>query len=182
MAQTINRKRAVIAGAAALLIAGVSVGGALVTTNSTIFDNVFETEAVPANPGELLVDGPALSHSYTGAVDGELASEYYTLTNTSATQDLKFNLNTRVQPGGSMADELASELSTRIGVAGVTTATGTLKDMNIAGGDQITVPAGSSIVLRLDVFVEDKDAFIAAGLGDDSQVTVDFLFDSIFLP
>ncbi len=182
MAKTISRKRVAIAGASVLLLAGLSVGGALVTTNSTIFDNLFETESVPANAGELIVDGPALGASFTGAVDGELASEYYTLTNTDATHDIKFNLKTRQQPGGVKATELANALSTRISVGGNLTSTGSLKDMNIAGGDQITIPAGQSIVLRLDVFVEDKDDFIAAGLGDDAEVTVDFLFDSIYLP
>jgi len=182
MAKTISRKRVVIAGASVLLLAGLSVGGALVTTNSTIFDNLFETEAVPANAGELIVDGPALNASFTGAVDGELASEYYTLTNTDATHDIKFNLKTRQQPGGVKATELAESLDTRISVGGNITATGSLKGMSVPAGDQITIPAGESIVLRLDVFVADKDAFVAKGLGDDAQVTVDFLFDSIYLP
>lgn len=182
MAKTSNRKRALVAGAAALLLGGLSVGGALVTTNSTIFDNVFQSDAPDANAAELIVDGPALSASYTGAVNGEMASEYYTLKNTSSTNALKFNLNTRIQPGGNKASELASELTTRIAAAGVTTPTGTLKDMNIPAGGQIEIPAGGQIVLRLDVFVADKDAFTAAGLGDDAEVNVDFLFDSIFLP
>lgn len=182
MTQHSTRKKALIAGAAALLIAGISAGGALVTTNSTVFDNNLKTTATPANPAELIVTGSKLTGTFTGALDGEVASQYYTLENTSADKSLKFNLNSRVQPGGNKAAALAGALDTQWTVAGVTKPSATLAAMNIVAGDQITLAPGQTVQLRLDVFVEDAAAFQALALGDDAEVTVDFLFDSIFLP
>lgn len=100
MTHPLSRKRIFSASVAALLVGSMSVGGALITANSTIYDNIFETEFVPPNAGELVVIGPTIRASYTGAVDGELASEYFTLTNTDSTHDIAFNLTSRQQPGG----------------------------------------------------------------------------------
>jgi len=182
MTNFVTRKRALVAGGAVLLIAGVSTGGALVTQNSTIFDNIFQTEAADPNAAEMIVKGPSMQHSFTGAIDGEIATSYYTVQNTSADKDLKFNVGTLMHPQGSKQAELAAALSTRIGHDGDVIETGTLSGMSIPASDQITVAAGDTSTVRVDVLVKDSAAFQALNLGDDSEVTVDYRFDSIFLP
>lgn len=183
MSQTFTRKRVIAASAALLLVAGVTTGGALVTQNSTIFDNVFQTEASDPNAPEMIVTGPAMTHSFSGDVDGEIASEYYTVENTSATKDLKFNIGTKLHPSGSKQAELAAALDTQIKPAGSALIdTGKLDQMNIESAKQITVPAGTTTTVRVDVLVKDAAAFQALALGPDAEATVDYRFDSIFLP
>ena len=183
MSFTVNRKRAAVAGAAVLLLAGISTGGALVTKNSTIFDNLFQTEASDPNTAEMVVTGSKMTKSFSGAADGEIVSGYYTVENKSATKDLKFNVGTQLHPTGTKSDELAAALDTQITPAGQATIdTGKLKSMSIPTASQITVPAGSTTTVRVDVLVKDSQAFQALNLGDDAETTVDYRFDSIFLP
>jgi len=173
-----RKKRTLTAGAAILAVAGLTTGGALVTNQSTIFDNQFSTTATPpADPVEMVVTGPAMSKSYSGVVDGEVASEYYTIENKHATKDLTFNVSTKVHPDGANAAALAAALDTRIGYNGGIISTGKLDSMDVPTGSQITVPAGKKTTIRIDVLVKDASAFTVA---PDSEVTVDYLFDSIF--
>ncbi len=178
MTMSPRKKRTLIAGAAVLAVAGITTGGALVTNQSTIFDNQFSTTATPpTDPAEMVVTGPAMSKSYSGVVDGEVASEYYTIENKSTTKDLTFNVSTKVHPNGANAADLAAALDTRIGINGGIIETGKLDSMDIPKGDQITVPANSKKTIRVDVLVKDATAFT---VDPDSEVTVDYLFDSIF--
>ncbi|HHG6298064.1 TPA: hypothetical protein ACPXFP_002243, partial [Streptococcus pneumoniae] len=63
--QMSTKKKLAIAGGSLFLIAGVAMGGALVTANSTIFDNVFKTDAQEVDPtdGGIIVHGDAMSHT-----------------------------------------------------------------------------------------------------------------------
>lgn len=178
MTMSPRKKRTLITGAAILAVAGITTGGALVTNQSTIFDNQFSTTATPpADPVEMVVTGPAMSKSYSGAVDGEVASEYYTIENKHATKELKFNVSTKLHPNGTKAAELAAALDTRINAGAGDIDTGKLDSMDIPAGDQITVPAGTNKTIRIDVLVKDASAFT---VDPNSEVTVDYLFDSIF--
>lgn len=176
--QTSRKKRMTVVALAALAVAGITAGGALVTSQSTILDNVFGTTATqPVDPPEMVVTGPSMTKSFSGVIDGEVVSEYYVIENKSSTKDLQFNVGTQLHPGGANHDELAAALDTRIGYAGRNINTGKLNSMNIGTGDLITVPQGDSVTIRVDVFVKDSAAFT---VDPDSEVTVDFLFDSIF--
>jgi len=183
MSKTSTRKRILVASGALLFVAAATTGGALVTQNSTIFDNVFQTEASDPDAAEMIVTGPSMSHSFAGDLDGEIVTEYYTVENTSKTKDLKFNVGTKLQPQGSKQTELAAALDTQITPAGgATINTGKLSAMDIPAASQITVPAGTTKTVRVDVMVKDATAFQALSLGPDAEVTVDYRFDSIFLP
>jgi len=175
-----SRKRALVAGSAVLLLAGITTGGALVTTKSTIFDNLFQTEAGSVLDGELLVTGDSMSHSFTGSVSGESTTKYYKLTNTSPTKTATVNVGSLVQDKTSNnADLLTKNLDTQVGDGGTTHPAGKLSAMDL-GANTITVPADSSKVIRVDVFVKDATDFQAAAIGDDAQAEVDFQFDTIF--
>ena len=178
--QRSTKKKIAIAGGSLLLIAGVTVGGALVTANSTIFDNVFTTEIsdTTAN-GELRVTGAPMTNTFTGAMDGEVVTGYYTATNTSTNATLTVTLASQIQPGGANGAQLAGALDTRVAIdGGALVGTGKLADMRLDGGDSFELAPGKSAKIRVDVFVEDAAAFDAAGL-DDSKVTADYLFNSI---
>ncbi|WP_053387526.1 hypothetical protein [Leucobacter japonicus] len=183
MAQN-TRKRALIAGGiAALLIAGVSTGGALVTRDSTIFDNVFGTASeVPPTPAEMTVTGDAMSKVFTAAVDGEFEYENYTVTNLSADNSLKFNVSAKSQGGNADVAKLMANLDTRVVIDGTTIPTGKLNNMAIPAASQPTIAKETAKNVRVEVFIADAAAFQAANIAPDTELTVDFLFDSIFLP
>ncbi|MCS3442186.1 hypothetical protein [Microbacterium phyllosphaerae] len=175
-----NRKRAIVAGASILLLAGITTGGALVTSQSTIFDNIFQTEAGTVVDGELLVTGDAMNHSFQGAVDGELTTKYYVLTNTSPTMDATVNIASLVHDKTTNnADLLTQNLDTRIAINGDEFDAGKLASMDL-GANLITVAAGESVKVRMDVYVANAAAFQAANIGDDAEAQVDFQFDAIF--
>ena len=178
--QTSTKKKIAIAGGSLLLIAGITVGGALVTQNSTIFDNVFSTDISDTSAdGELLVTGAPMTNTFTGQMDGEAVTGYYTATNTSTNATLTVTLASQVQPGGANGAKLAGALDTRVAVDGGTLdGTGKLADMRLDGGDSFELAPGQSAKVRVDVFVDDAAAFNAADL-DDSKVTADYLFNSI---
>ncbi|GAA1315704.1 hypothetical protein ACFSWE_01615 [Leucobacter albus] len=178
--QTSTKKKIAIAGGSLLLIAGVTVGGALVTANSTIFDNVFKTEISDTTAdGELIVTGAPMTNTFTGEMDGEAVTGYYTVTNTSTNATLTVTLASQVQPGGAKGAQLAGALDTRVAVDGGTlVSTGKLADMRLSGSDSFELAPGQNAKVRVDVFVDDAAAFHAAGL-DDAQVTADYLFNSI---
>lgn len=180
MATLSNKKKFAIAGGSLLLIAGVTVGGALVTANSTIFNNVFSAEITetPAD-GELVVTGDPMSNTFTGGMNGEVVTGYYTATNTSSTSTLTVALGSKLQPGGVLAPELAQELDTRVAVnGGALKQAGKLSDMQLTGADSFELAPGASAQVRVDVYVDDADDFRAKGL-DGAQVTADYLFNSI---
>lgn len=178
--QTSTKKKLAIAGGSLLLVAGVTVGGALVTANSTIFDNVFSTEISDTTAdGELLVTGAPMTNTFTGEMDGEAVTGYYTATNTSTNATLTVTLGSQIQPGGANSAQLAGELDTRVAVdGGALVGTGKLADMRLGGSDSFELAPGQSTRVRVDVFVKDAAAFHAAGL-DNSKVTADYLFNSI---
>ncbi|GAA1619965.1 hypothetical protein [Leucobacter chromiireducens] len=175
-----QKKKIAIAGGSLLLIAGVTVGGALVTANSTIFDNVFRTDISDTSAdGELVVTGDPMTNTFTGEMDGEAVTGYYTATNTSTNATLTVTLASQVQPGGANGAQLADALDTRVAVDGGTlVGTGSLADMRLDGSDAFELAPGASAKVRVDVFVDDAAALHAADL-DDSQVTADYLFSSI---
>ncbi|GAA1570981.1 hypothetical protein [Leucobacter aridicollis] len=178
--QTSTKKKLAIAGGSLLLIAGVTVGGALVTANSTIFDNVFDTKISDTTAdGELTVTGAPMSNTFTGEMDGEAVTGYYTATNTSTNATLTVTLASQVQPGGVNGAQLAGALDTRVAVeGGPLVSSGKLADMRLDGADSFELAPGESAKVRVDVFVDDAAAFHSAGL-DDSKVTADYLFNSI---
>ncbi|MGG7465182.1 hypothetical protein [Plantibacter sp. YIM 135347] len=182
---TITRKRALIAGASVLLIAGVSTGGALVTAQSTIFGNTFASEEVTEPLPLITVTGDAMSAVFSGTANGELESKYYTITNTSdpanGGKDVTVNIKSLVHTGGNKSDELTNSLSTRIAVNGVATGSGKLADMTLPAANLITVASGAAVTVRLDVFVADTGDWDPT-LGDDATATVDFQFDTIAIP
>ncbi len=180
MASQSTKKKFAIAGGSLLLIAGVTVGGALVTANSTIFNNVFNAEITetPAD-GELTVTGAPMSNTFTGAMDGEVVTGYYTATNTSASSTLTVGLGSQLQPGGVQSAALAGALDTRVSVNdGALVSTGSLSDMRLGAGETFELAPGASAKVRVDVFVDDADAFRGLGL-DGATVTADYLFTSI---
>ncbi|MFZ4896349.1 hypothetical protein ACL9RL_18040 [Plantibacter sp. Mn2098] len=181
---TITRKRALIAGAAVLLIAGVSTGGALVTAESTIFGNTFKSQAVTEPPAEITVTGDPMDATFTGSVAGEVESKYFLITNeTDATtgKDAKVNIGSLVHADGNKSDLLTNALSTRVNFDGATHGSGKLADMGLAAANQITVPKGQSVQVRVDVFVAQTSDWDPT-IGGDATATVDFQFDSIFVP
>lgn len=180
MPKTITRKRALIAGAAALLIAGVSTGGALVTAESTVFGNRFASDTITETPALIEVTGGAMNASFTGTIDGEVQSKYLTVENKSdATtgKDVKVNVGSVVRPEGKNGQQLAQALSTRVSIDGAApVASGKLADMAL--GSDFTVPKGGKVVLRVDVFVA-STADWSPSFGDDSVAVVDFEFNTI---
>ncbi|GAA1597749.1 hypothetical protein [Leucobacter chromiireducens] len=180
MAPQSKKKKFAIAGGALLLVAGVTVGGALVTANSTIFNNQFSAEVTekPAD-GELLVTGAPMSNTFTGAMDGEVITGYYTAKNTSNASTLTVGIGSQVQPGGVKAGELAAALDTRIAINdGALKPTGALNDMKFTAGETFDLAPGESAKVRVDVYVADADAFRGLDL-DGAEVTADYLFNSI---
>ncbi|SJN07959.1 hypothetical protein FM113_00175 [Leucobacter sp. 7(1)] len=180
MAPKSTKKKLAIAGGSLLLIAGVTVGGALVTANSTIFNNVFAAEITetPAD-GELVVTGAPMTNTFTGAMDGEVVTGYYTATNTSDTSTLTVAVGSKLQPGGTQAAELAQQLDTRVAINdGSLISSGKLSSMQLAGGESFELAPGASAKVRVDVFVADAEDFRAQGL-DGATVTADYLFNSI---
>ncbi|KUF07411.1 hypothetical protein [Leucobacter sp. G161] len=178
--KTSTKKKLAIAGGSLLLIAGVTVGGALVTMNSTIFDNMFNTKVSDTSAdGELIVTGAPMTNTFTGAMDGEAITGYYTATNTSENATLSVGLGSMLQPGGDQAAELAGALDTRVAIDGGSLIdTGKLANMKLAEDEAFDIAPGDSVKVRIDVYVKDSAAFLAAGL-DKSEVTADYLFNSI---
>lgn len=175
--QTSTKKKLAIAGGALLLVAGVSVGGALVTAQSTIFDNVFDTKISETSAdGELIVTGAPMTNTFTGEMNGESVTGYYVAKNTSTNATLTVNLGSQVQPGDAKSTELAQALDTRITVEGkAIEPTGKLANMK---SETFELAPGAEKTVRVDVFVEDAEAFLEADL-DGSKVTADYLFNSI---
>ena len=175
----ISRRRIVAGTLGLLLVAGVTAGGAFVTMNSTIFDNQFSTgqNDGPGIDGELLVSGDPISRMFTGQSDGETASGYFLIENTS-TSDMRVNIGSQLHLTGVNPVALGSALNARVIIGQSTLAAGTLGSMALAAEDAITLPAGTSLQVRIDIFIEDSAAFREAGLVD-SEVTADFLFNSI---
>ncbi|MFJ4222977.1 hypothetical protein [Microbacterium sp. NPDC089695] len=176
-----TRKRSLIAGGiAAVLVAGVTAGGALVTRDSTIFNNVFGAVAAPANPAEMTVAGPSMTYDFTGAQSGESKFEYYTVANKSATNKLKFNVSALPQSQNANVLKLMANLDTRIVVNGTTIETGKLDKMNIPTAQLPELAANKDVTVRVEVYIKDAAAFKAANIPVGTQLTVDFLYNSIF--
>lgn len=171
-----KRKRLIAGGVGLLLVAGVTAGGAFVTLNSTIFDNRFAvSSAEPVeSDGQLVVTGDPLSGTFNGT-EGELHHGHFEVANTSTNTRMSFDIGAVLQPGGVNNAALAENLSTAVTVAGQPTVrTGSLAAMALPG-DRIVLEPGQSVTLRIDVSVEDIEAFRAAELAG-SAVTVDFRF------
>ncbi|MBT2495824.1 hypothetical protein J7E45_09405 [Microbacterium sp. ISL-59] len=177
-----TRKRSLIAGGiAAVLVAGVTAGGALVTRDSTILDNVFGAVTTPESPADFTVKGDPMKYDFSGAVDGELVYEYYAVKNLSEANDLKFNVSAKPHASNDEIKKLMANLDTRIVIDGTTIETGKLDKMAIPAASQPLIEAGTETSIRVEVYVADSAAFKAANIAPDTRVTVDYLFDSIFL-
>lgn len=172
-----SRKRLVVGGVALLMVAGVATGGAFVTRSSTIFDNVFGTDAAEVVDEGIVVTGDAMSYTFNGTVDGEFTKKIFTVTNKSATKTYKVNVGSFLQPGGVDAGKLVDALDTRVDGQ----STGTLSAMTLPAADLLEVAPGASVEVTIEVSVDDATAFQALGL-EKASATVDFQFDAIAVP
>ncbi|MFJ4222975.1 hypothetical protein [Microbacterium sp. NPDC089695] len=171
------RKRALVAGGvAAMLVAGVSTGGALVTRDSTVFDNVFGVASVPVY---LAVSGTPLTATFSGVIDGEYAYEYFDLRNVTSDRDVKYDVAARLVSETPETLKLMAALHTRI-VRGTTTVeTGPLNAMSIPEASRTVLTAATTDEIRVEVYIKDAAAFQAAGIADGTSLTVDFRFDHL---
>ena len=185
--QNRSNKKKLVAAAAILVVGGsLATGGALVTQNSTIVGNVFGVDTtteggVDPQGGELLVTGDPMSWKFTGLSANESTSAYFTVQNTSTVADATFDINTVLDLSAPDAAALADVLSTRVTLDGNVVATGELAQMAVPSGSQITVAAGETTSVRVEVYVANQAAFNAAGFTSASEVTADFAFDAIFV-
>jgi len=172
------RRKYLAAGAILLMAGSVATGGALVTMNSTIFDNVFgvQTDATGVNPGvgkDLLVTGAPMEHEFSGLLDGESDTASFLVENRS---DYKATVDIGSLVHAGSTDGLDEVLSTKVNSKG----SGSLGAMALGANDKLVLAPNSSQSVSVEVFVPSASEFNAKGFTADSAVTVDFQFDAIY--
>ena len=150
--------------------------------NSTIFDNVFDTKV-----SDTSADGRAHRHRCTH--DEHLHGRHGRRSNHRLLHRDKHLGERRASALGSArccspaairrAPSFAGALDTRVAIDGGSLIdTGKLANMKLAEDEAFDIAPGDSVKVRIDVYVKDSAAFLAAGL-DKSEVTADYLFNSI---
>ncbi|WP_157071474.1 hypothetical protein [Curtobacterium ammoniigenes] len=174
-----TRKRALIAGGiATVLVGGLATGGALITSQSTIFDNVFGTTPESSDTdSRLVVTGDPIVYDFDGGVNGETVYDYYTLRNEGTEDALTVNVSTKKQPGNdAYRDALMGALDTAVTIDGRRYETGKLDKMSLPSS--ITVDAGATKTAKVEVFVKDASAFPQFA-DRDLKAMLDFQFDAV---
>lgn len=174
-----TRKRALLAGGiATLLVGGIATGGALITSQSTIFDNVFGTTPESSDTdSRLVVTGDPIAYDFDGGVNGETVYEYYTLRNEGTDDALSVNVATKKQPGNEgYRDTLMGALDTAVTIDGKRVETGKLDKMALPSS--VTIDAGATKTAKIEVFVKDASAFPQFA-NRDLKALLDFQFDAV---
>lgn len=192
MTTTQTRKRALVGGAAVLLLAGVATGGALLTTETSITGNTFSTDA--KDPGALIPDadklqvtGSNFDMTIEALVDGaDKQVNTYDLklpsTKFDAVSDLRLTNLAGTNPA-ELADALDAKVEYKPTQADSATTVyeGKLGGLVAQGNGTFTVPAGTvDGVITVTVSVEDRAAFLAAMNGKDADASVDFAFEHVY--
>ncbi|MGG7507514.1 hypothetical protein [Plantibacter sp. YIM 135249] len=182
-----RKKVAILAGALALLVVGGSVGGALVTQNSTLHDNIARVNpTMAADRGDLKVTGQSFDVAFSGT-PGETVSSLLKVENTS-TKKATFNvyalLSDESHPGEfervwdllrvTLQDTATSTFSVEAPLSNMdrnvtyTLEPGAVMQMNVTIRPNDSDPAYQELVEHA------KDTSIAV------QVAFDLAFDSIY--
>jgi hypothetical protein len=186
MTSTNTRKRGLVAGGiAALLVAGMATGGALVTQNSTIFDNMFGTTSESTDfKSELVADGHKFNYLFDGGAKNESTTEYFNLTNNPIDADEdgeNLAVKLSIQPHAMNKDVTAlfSQLDVKIKTDGVWTDFGKLDELIAtadAGKSIGTVKAGETNNIGIQVVHADADGF--GDIDRPIEIPFDLKFDA----
>jgi hypothetical protein len=183
-----TRKRGlIVGGTAALLVAGMATGGALVTDQSTIFKNIFGTTTESSDlDSSLKAHGDPMVIDFDGSIDGEMGYAFYDLENIvkGATEGSDLKVTGKVQERKTGPDysadfnnELLNKLDVETTVDGGSTwvSAGKLGKMSADFGQ---VNAGETNEVGIRVVNKTGDGF-SENLDRTKKAIVDFQFDAV---